>query len=77
MKYVDSYATPGRSGEIYFENNLNLLRSGCFIGRHWIGYQTGITSADSEIRTHDGALQNDFPEQNWSWEDSGTIISET
>ena len=33
--------------------------------------------ADSEIRTHDGALQDDFSEQNQSWDDSGTIISET
>ena len=33
--------------------------------------------ADSEIRTHDGALQDDFSEQDRSWDDSGTIISET
>ena len=33
--------------------------------------------ADSEMWTHDGAFQNDFSEQNRSWDDSGTIISET
>ena len=33
--------------------------------------------ADSEIRTHDGASQDDFSEQNRSSDDSGTIISET
>ena len=32
--------------------------------------------SDSEIRTPDGALQNDFSEQNRLWDDSGTIISE-
>ena len=33
--------------------------------------------ADSEMRTHDGALQDDFSEQNRAWDDSGTIISDT
>ena len=33
--------------------------------------------ADSEIRTHDGALQGDFSEQNRSWDDSGTTITES
>ena len=33
--------------------------------------------SDSEIRTHDGALQNDFSKQDRSWDDSGTIVSET
>ena len=32
---------------------------------------------DSEIRTYDGASQDDFSEQNRSWKNSGTIISET
>ena len=36
-----------------------------------------VCSSDSEIRTHDGALQDDFSEQNRSWDDSGTITSET
>ena len=36
-----------------------------------------FANSDSEIMTHDGALQDDFSEQNWSWENSGTIISET
>ena len=34
-------------------------------------------SSDSEIRTRDGALRDGFSEQNRSWDDSGTIISET
>ena len=33
--------------------------------------------ADSEIRTHDGALQDEFSEQNRPWDDSGTVTSET
>ena len=33
--------------------------------------------ADSEIRTHDGALHDDFCEQNRSWDDPRTIMSDT
>ena len=33
-----------------------------------------IHTTDSEIRTHDRASQDDLSEQNWSWDDSGTII---
>ena len=33
--------------------------------------------ADSEIRMDDLALHDDFSEQNRSWDDSGTIISDT
>ena len=36
-----------------------------------------MTIADSEIRTHDGALRDSFSEQNRSRDDSGTLISET
>ena len=33
--------------------------------------------SDSEIRTHDGAVQRELSGQNRSWDDSGTITSET
>ena len=34
-------------------------------------------SADSEISMDDGALNDDFSEQSRSWDDSGTMISDT
>ena len=34
-------------------------------------------STDSEIRMDDGVLHNDFSEQNRSWDESGTAISDT
>ena len=33
--------------------------------------------SDSETRMDDLALHDDFPEQDRSWDDSGTIISDT
>ena len=41
------------------------------------GCRPASQDADSEIRMDDGALHDDFSEQNRSWDDSGTIISET
>ena len=48
------------------------------VGNIYISYyRRHMKYSDSEIRTHDGALQDDFSEENWSWDDSGTIFSET
>ena len=45
----------------------------------WIygSMQDMIYFADAEIRMDDGALRNDVSERNQSWEDSGTISSDT
>ncbi len=47
------------------------------VNRNGVRENSASEIADSEIRMDDGALHDDFSEQNRSWDDSGTIISDT
>ena len=65
---------------VYIYIYICVYKSMCFIGlciESLILFLKIACLADSEMRTHDGASQDDVSEQNRSWDDSGTIISET